>query len=348
MPPVLRLEYTCTEAERIQAKNLSIRQQLGGGSKLRTWLVLLLMVMGVLVAAWFQLRAIPEIYRALAIVAFFGCVFLIAAGKQRWRKSVPAPTALEISEAGVTIPGTDSAVRLLWSGFSRCLESDELFVLVDRTKTTLLILPKRAFLDEKSQTWFREQAANIASTAAPALTELPGAPASAPTDRITLTVHLGLRDYFDRALASWLMWGFWLSLNGVILVALINAPVPPHPVVSAAEVFFWVSSVMAVLTFLMILLVFSVYKWLTDLPYRAPQEIALSEASLEFAGSDGSGTIPWSRFAYYKETFGSFIVWRGWFWMMFPKRAFASQNDVKGCREILNRNLQRSRWFFGL
>jgi hypothetical protein len=351
MPQALRLEYACTEAEKTLAQNLSIRQQLGGGSKLRTWLILLLMVIGLILAAWFQFRDSPAAYRALGIIALFVGASVFVACKRIWRTTAPAPTTLEISEVGLTIVGADSSVKLPWSAFSQCLESDELFVLVDRTKTTLIVMPKRAFPNEESQTWFREQAAHVGRSAAPAFGEAAVLPASASPDRIKLTVQLGLRDYFDHALASWLTWGFWLTLNGLMLAALVNTalhPPPRPPVVSPTKVFFWVTSAVALLSLVMTIMVFSVCSWVRHRKYLDPQGITLSDTSLVFAARDAGGTIPWSRFAYYKETLWSFIIWRGWHWMMFPKRAFASLDDVNRCRELLDRNLERSRWFFGV
>ncbi len=57
--------------------------------------------------------------------------------------------------------------------------------------------------------------------------------------------------------------------------------------------------------------------------------------------------LPWSRFARYKEACWMFILWRGPFWIMLPKRAFESWDDVDRCRHLLQSHLQRSRWFLG-
>ena len=97
----------------------------------------------------------------------------------------------------------------------------------------------------------------------------------------------------------------------------------------------------------MIILIFSALTWRLQAQYLGPQEIALSEESVAFAGTDGSGTVPWTRFKHYKETPWSFIVWRGSLWMMFPKRAFTSWEDLSRCRDLLERHLRRSRWFLG-
>jgi YcxB-like protein len=97
----------------------------------------------------------------------------------------------------------------------------------------------------------------------------------------------------------------------------------------------------------MIILVFSVHAWRSNAKYSVPQGIALSEDSIAFAGADASGTVPWTSFTHYKETPWSFILWRGSHWVMFPKRAFTSWDDLNRCRDLLHRHLQRSRWFLG-
>ncbi len=348
MPQVLRLEYACTEAEKSQAQNLSVRQKLGGGSKLRTWLVLLLLLNGLLLNAWFRFPNLAQAYRALLIVALFVGAYVFVVCKRIWRETASVPITQEISEAGVASFGAAATVRLPWSAFSQCLESNELFVLMDRTKTTLIVVPKRVFPSEDSQTWFREQSMHI-KDAAPTLRDSTGLPVSASTDVIRLTVQLGLRDYFDRTLASWRTWGFCLFIAGLELGAFFYAAVnsPPNPVNSNTKVFLLFGLPFFLASMVMIIVMFSVYGWRINAKHFDPEQIALSDSTVEFAGRAGSGNLPWSHFAHYKETFGSFIIWRGSLWMIFPKRAFASQDDVSRCREFLDRNLRRSAWFFG-
>lgn len=100
-----------------------------------------------------------------------------------------------------------------------------------------------------------------------------------------------------------------------------------------------------ILTFFILMVSFR--NWRTQVRYIGRREFILSDTSVAFAGMDATATLPWSRFTYYKETAGRFLLWRGSFWIMFPKRAFASWDDVTRCRELLDRHLQRSRWFLG-
>jgi hypothetical protein len=122
---------------------------------------------------------------------------------------------------------------------------------------------------------------------------------------------------------------------------------PPDAVNSATKVFFVFVVPFFLVSVTMIISIFSIHGWRSHAKYNGPQKIAVSEASVDFANADGSGTVPWTSFKQYKETLWSFIIWRGSHWIMFPKRAFASRDDLSRCRELLDRHLQRSRWFLG-
>jgi hypothetical protein len=349
MPPILRLEYACTNAEMQQAQSLNLRKQLGGGSKWRTRLVLMVLLVGMLLGGWFRFREIPEGYRALLLATVVGGSVLFVFCKRKFRKSVPRTTQLEISEEHFTILGPDSKVTMPWSAFSACLESPDLFVLLDRPKTMLFVVPKRAFPSEHWQTWFREQAFNGASLTTPARSELPVPAPSTFAEQVTLTVHLGFRDYLARTLASWQTWGICLAVAGLLLGASLYAAAepPPDAVRSATEVFLMFALPFFLVSVTMVILISSVHAWRSHARYTGPQEITLSEESVAFAGTDGSGTVPWTRFEHYKETPWSFILWRGSLWMMLPKRAFTSCDDLTRCRYLLERHLQQSRWFLG-
>jgi hypothetical protein len=345
----LQLEYACTSTEMAQAQALNLRTRLGRGSKWRTRLILALVLAGMLVGAWFRFREMPELYRALMIAAIVAGSCLFAICKSKFRKSARRPVKLEISERDFAILGPDAKVTMPWSAFSECLESSDLFVLLDRAKTTLIVVPKRAFPSESWQTWFRAQATQEASHTAPAWHESPALAPSTSADRITFTFQLGFRDYLDRTLASWRTWGSCLIVGGLLLGASLYSAAhpPPHAVYSDTEMFF-----MFVLPFYLVcvmigVLTFSIHGWRSHAKYNRAQQVALSEASMDFAGIDGSGTVPWTSFKQYKETLWSFILWRGSRWVLFPKRAFGSWDDLSRCRELLDRHLQRSRWFLG-
>jgi hypothetical protein len=348
MSPILHLDYVCSHAELEQAQSLSLRHQLGGGSKWRTRFVLVVLLVGILSGAWFRFREIPEGYPALILAAIIGCCLFFAVCIRRFRKTIPRPIQLEISEEGLTILGTDSKVALPWSAFAQCLESSDLFVLLDRPKRTLIVLPKRVFPSANWQAWFHEQTHNLPSLEPPAWSELP-VPPSTSADLVTFTVRLRYRDSLARTVASWRTWGICFALGALwfgtgIYVAAQPAPdavnSPTKVIVVFAVPFFLVAVAM-------IVTIFSVHAWRLDAKYSGAREIALFEQSIAFSGTDGSGMLPWSSFKYYKETPWSFILWAGSHWMIFPKRVFTSWDDIGRCRDLLERHLKRSRWFVG-
>src|SRR6266480_1125856 len=158
MAQTLRLEYVCTKAETDQAQSLAMRKQLGGGSKWRMWAVLLLMLGGLLLAFYFQvIREMPQPYRYYVIPAILAFSTGFVLWKRKSRGSEPNTTTVEVSSTDFSIVGPDSKVSMPWPAFSDCLESPELFVLVDRAKTMLYVVPKRAFPSESWQAWFRAQ-----------------------------------------------------------------------------------------------------------------------------------------------------------------------------------------------
>lgn len=347
MAQTLQLEYICTEAEMREAQTLALRKQLGGGSKWRTRLVLFLILVGVLLGLYFQMRQFPDRYGVYVVggAFVFACVFVFWKNQRRKRPSIA--NKVEVSEREVIFKAGEVGATTLWSGFSDCLESPNLFVLIDRPKTSLMVLPKRAFPSESWQTWFRNLASNRPKYEQSSETNSP--PPASSANRITLKFRLGLRDYVDRALSSYFTWGMVLGFAGLISGVAIYAGAhpPPHPVYSTAQVYFFFMLPMTFVMALMIIAIASVRPWFEHKKLLIPQEVVLSADSITSAAADGTGTIPWSTYRCYKETRWSFIIWKGQLWMLLPKRAFSSLEEMTRCRALLEANLRESRWFFG-
>lgn len=349
MSPTLRLEYACTPAEIEQAKSLGVRKQLAGGSKWLTTVVLVASFVGVLLGGWFRFRELPEERRAILLAAIVGGSVLFVFFMRRLRKTLPITTRIEVSETELAILNGDTRLVTPWSAFGDCLESAELFVLQDRPRQMLVVIPKRAFPSESWQTWFREQAAKARSLpAAPARNEPSISPSSPPSASVTLTVRPSYLDSLACTLASWRTWGMCLFLGGVLFGCFLLAAINPRPnaVNSPAKVLVMlVPFYLYCATFL--IGIFSVLSWQSQRKQASPREIALSEECVVLSGADGVATLPWTNFVHFKETFRGFIIWRGSFWVMLPKRSFASLNDLLWCQDVLERRLTRSRWFVG-
>jgi hypothetical protein len=352
VPESLHLEFACTDAETKQARSLHLRRQVGGGSKVLTLVILLLLLVGMVLTFYFRVqREVTPAYRPYVYAAVFAVALLAWVWIRRSRASTPIETRLEVSDDGLSIRTSGAAVRMPWSGFSSLLESPDLFVLVDRPKTTLLVIPKRAFPSESRQEWFLTLATNQLNLADQPPAEAPAARPSTAGDSIHLRLQLRFRDYLDRTLASWLTRGFLAGITALMIGVSLHAAAnpPPNAIFSGTQLFFMfvIPSLLVMMVFLT--LVFSVHAWWTHSRNAVPQELSLSRESIAFSGRDGSGTLPWSVYGRFQETRWSFILWnpRTSAWTMFPKRAFTSEEDMRRCRDILSRHLQQSRWFFG-
>jgi hypothetical protein len=352
MPQVLRLEYACTNDEMNEAQALGIRKQIGGGSKWLTRLVLFA-VLGLLLVAFYVsgLRDVPATYRPYVFGAFLLFVTGFVLWKNKTKPRSTETTRLEVTESELAIMSPNIKASTPWSAFSELIESPALFVLIDRTKTSLLVVPKRAFPSESWQTWFRNLAGNRPAPVSQSITPVTGQPSRAAADGVTLRFQLGFRDYLDRALASWFTWGIIFILAGLILGLTINegAHPPPHAVYSAAQVYFMFMLPFSVIMALMVIGIFTVHPWLSHSKHLIPQEMTLSPESITFVSADGTSTLPWTIYAQYKETRRSFVIWKSWrsIWMVLPKRALASDAELERCRALVSQHLRKSRWFFG-
>ncbi len=347
----LQLEYICTDAEMREAQSLNLRRQLGKGSRARTLLTLFGFLSVLLVALYFRIRTeVAPKYQPyfLAAVAVIFVFFFFK--QRRSRKNSDKPTRVEVSHREVVFENNGARASVLWSGFSQCLESHNLFVLLDQPKGLMLIFPKRVFPDEAAQNWFRLQAnqrpnaaASTADMPTPSCPPLPG-------DGIALNFQLGFRDYLNRTMVSWRTKGILLLVFVVITVACLYeaAHPPPDAVNSPAKVYF--VFMLPFMTVMMAVIVPGVafMAWRMDKKYLGPRQIVLGNERIEFASVLESGHLPWTAFKYWLENRWCFLVWHpgGPKWEMLPKRAFASATERDRCRDLLRQRLRRSRWFF--
>lgn len=349
MPETLRLEFACTDTERKHAQSLHLQRQVGGGSKVLTMVVLLLALAAMLATFYVRIqREVSAAFRPYAYAAAFGVAFLAWLWIRRSRSAAAVVIRVDISDDGLSVRAQGGEVRTPWSAFSRLLESPEVFVLVDRPGTTLLTIPRRAFPGENWQEWFHTLATNRLSLADRPPADSPAAPPPDASPSVRLSLQLGYRDFLDCTVASWLTRGFLAGIAtlmiGVSLYAAANPP--PNAAFSATQMFFMF--VLPSLLFMMafVVLLRSAHTWFQSRS-AVPQELSISPDSIAFSGPDGSGTLPWSTYDRFKETRGSFLLWNSGTpaWMILPKRAFGSGDDVNWCRDTLSGHLQQSPWF---
>ncbi|HEY5913651.1 MAG TPA: YcxB family protein [Verrucomicrobiae bacterium] len=344
----LQLEYSCTEAELKEAKVLQERQVYGRGSKWRARLVLFGLLALVLGGAYLRFKREMTPRERVWFVGMVVVIFVVLRIFQRiTRRKTNGPVRLEFSEREVVIHGGGGRSAILWSGFSQCLESPNLFVLVDRTKAVLFVVPKRAFPDEAAQNYFRAQA-NQPRSVAPATTDealVPGRFVS--NNGIALIVKLRYRDYLSRNFTSWRMKGVCLGLLALVTGMIFLTPPPPDAVNSSLKTFLIMVPMLGGMLVLMMFIV-PFISWHGEKKHLSAQHIVVTGEGMEFADRDSGGRVPWSTYKYYLENRWGFFVWnpRGSVWFMFPKRAFASASDLEQLREVLGVKLERSRWFY--
>jgi hypothetical protein len=346
-PQVLRLQYTCTKAERDEAQTLVTREQLGGGSKWLAKILLYLMLIGLLLEGYFKFDDMPKLRRLeiLGAIILGSTVFVIL--KNRLQKEATDQIKIEVSIKNFTILDKASKAAIAWSSISNCYESSGLFVLLHKSNSLSYIVPKRAFPSEDWQAWFRALANHKPEPDQTSTIESVIAADSKSTNIVIIRFKLGLRDYFDRCITSWLTWTIALAMEVLVLAALLSAsanPAPNGPARPALDASFLLFPL--VMPIVLMIALFTIQPWLSQRKHSTSQEVALSEDGIFFNGGDGSGNLAWSTFTNFKETQNCFILARRWtrVWFLLPKGSFATREDVQRCRWLLEGHLRRSKW----
>jgi hypothetical protein len=345
MPP-LRLQFEITPQEASQAQSLALRQQLGGGSALATWLILLSVLGAGLAALYFMIE--PG-QRALWIGIFVAIWIAVFALTQLKKKPPPETNTVEITPQRLRLLVAGTELDHSWSAFSQLLESDTLFVLVDRSKTVLFTLPKRAFPDQPSQDWFRSLVdAALAHSPEP---QVP--PQDLRTDSrpgLTLRFRYTYLDYLDYTLAGWFTRGVMLGAVAMIIYVVIHArrnPVP-NPVHSNTTVFLMMSPFFLLLI-CMYPAVTSLKYWFAARKQLTDQAVTFDDDGLTMTEPTGDTRLAWGNLRFYKETRRLFILWSSPRVpsLMLPKRALNSEADLHELRALLGKHLVRSTWLIG-
>lgn len=348
MSSPLQLEYIVTEADQKSAKELHAHQNLGGGPKWRSKLILWIILAGAMVLMYVRYQAeVKPQHRPY----FWGLVILVLILLkifQRYNRQQPTPIQLTVSERELVLESGGGRVAMPWSSFGKLLESHELFVLLDRPKRLLYIIPKRAFPDAPALDWFRILALNAPSAPNDFGPEPVVPPPTTTTDGITLNFTLKYRDYLVRNLTSWRMRGIALLIFAVTVVAVAGMVLHPDPQAVHGPGA-TLAIMLPILTgMLMVLIaVVTLYEFYQDRKYHEEQLLILSADGIAFAAKSSRGVMPWRDYECYLENRWCFILWnRRALWYLLPKRAFISEADQARCRHWLQSNLRNSHWFF--
>lgn len=354
MLQLLRLEYRCTAEEMREAQTLNLRKQVGRGSKWLTIIILLTVLLGLVLLLGYQLYTeVPALYRSCAFVVAIFLVFIIFFIRQRRaRRRTPGTVTVVISDKEVSVASTTGNLTMPWSSFSACLESPNLFVLVDRQKSFLVVLPKRVFPSQSWEDWFRGRANDKPDLAEAYQMETVLTQPVPRGERVTLNLRLGFRDYLDCTFASWFARVVILGLGaGIPLGTGAYAATQPHPhaIYSTAQMFCFFVLPFALFMVAMLTFLITFRNWRAHAAYLVPQEVSFSDLSIDTSSRDGTSSLPWSTYTCYKETRRSFLLWstRTSAWLLIPKRNIESADNLDRCRALLGRHVRQSPWYLG-
>lgn len=345
----LQLEYTCTSVELNEARALYERDPVGRKAKLRSSLVLSVMFVVFLALIYFRIRTeVAPKHQPWFLLIAGGVILLGYHSFQSNSKKPGAPTKLEISEKELVFVCGEARTSCLWSAFSQCLDSPNLFVLMDRSKQLLYTIPKRAFPDQTSQNWFRCLASQSNPTSAPSGEIRHTLPQQSP-DAILLSYQLRYRDYLIHNISSWRFKGIALLMLFISIGSCLWQAIHPSP--DAVNGPWKVLAIMLPLCLGMlvgVIFLVSSFWWFSESRHRERQQLAISDVGIDFISRDSSGLLPWTTYQNYFENRWSFFVWnsRSSVWFMFPKHAFATELEQEKFRAMLQKHLRPSRWFF--
>ncbi len=85
MAQTLHLEYMCTKDELKEAQSLHLRKKVAGGSKWRTNVVLIVVLVGMLLSFYFRVqREVAPAYRPVAVLGFVALCIAVHLVRKRF------------------------------------------------------------------------------------------------------------------------------------------------------------------------------------------------------------------------------------------------------------------------
>jgi len=338
----LQLEFIFNRADVKEALSLWKRDKLDPQADWERKCFTALFPIVVLVVVQYYVRKYPvPAVAVLAAILIAGIVLVVLVRKSN-RRATPQSIKIEVSETDIVVSNSHSRVVYEWPTFGDRLEFQNLFVFADHKNRPVLVIPKRAFPDQGSLEWFRDRAVTTPKNSAPVSNGNPVASTGVPLDKISLTLDMRFRDYLVCALVSLTTWGLCLFIIVIIHVtSLLRIPTN-----SPLDDFGFL--VMVYLVGVICCIISSALRckrWADN--NAAYQKVVVTDECVASYNSENVAAIPWAQLGRWLETPWNFILWRRGFWMILPKRAFASRNDVDRCRALLGFRSKRSRCFFG-
>lgn len=350
---MLHLKYTCTPEERSEAQNTLIAQQMGGGSSIRAKVILFLILgSAVFMLCWQISNTVPRQYQVYVWIGVVLVYIIISKRSKSPVSSVDDPLLeVQISESHLAVIDNTGQSVSPWSAFSEFVETEKLFLLLDRARTIVFMLPKRAFPDESALSWFREHINQWRLQTVPVESMEENAECK-HGEGVQVKYTWKFRDSWFRTMASCFTWVMLCLIIGAQILAWVFVAREPSPkaVYSSTETFWMFMVPMWLFMIPFILFLSTFYNWIALRKYLSAREVTISEDGLICSDADGRGETSWSDDLRYKETRWCFLLWKpgNLFWLLIPKRAFLTASDLITCREMLARKVKYSRWFTGL
>jgi len=350
-----QLEYHCTAADSEEAQALFISHPDRRFLKWRTRILEYVPSFCFLAVLIFSIitRRLPK-----ALIVVLGIALPIAIALVVWKKLNASRKNPELLRLIVSVQGlafasgssdTTGTATKSWSSFGQCLESPNLFVLIDRPGMLLFIIPKRAFPGEAAQNWFRARANRAPNEVHPTAEEAESsAQRPAPDGQFEFTFQYRFLDYLNRTLTTWRMRGIVLAVllltSGICLV---QAFFPSSTAVNSPAKVFLIMISIIIPMLVVILILITALMWFWDRKYRNANRVTVGDKGMRIVRPDGETMLPWAAYKYYLENRLAFFVWNpaGSIWLMVPKRSFRSATDETRFRELLRSNLKASIWF---
>ena len=343
---LLVLDYTCTPKEMSEAHGLGLQQTVGAGSRAKAIVALSVFLALALSRFWRIFEEMSPTERKVWTCIFLSVwIVLFIALKKRNRSA--KKLHVQIFPSQITVETSGTKTRTPWAAFANALESKSVILLAFRSGKLFYVIPKRVLPTAEWAEWLiasvKQAAARPCEKTAKKNTDQTANP------KIAIDFHLRFRNCLDYSLACWTTRGLILFFFAIMAAAMVKASseMVAHPVIPAWEAMLLTVGFSSILAIPMMVMIVAMRLWSRHRSWRS--NIELNEEEIFENSERGETRSTWGSFRWYKETPWSFLIWNNKpkCWLMFPKSAFQSRNDVFACRELIASKLKKSTWFIG-
>src|SRR4051812_37444676 len=139
----MQITFQATAEERSRASSAELHQKLGGGSRVKTWFVLLIIVAVII------FRVQREVSRSdlswfIPLFLVIWVITFVMLRRQRRKEPRDPTVVIDLQETEVRVARDGGSSIAPWSTFAKFAEDPEFFLLYFHGGKTYLFLPKRA------------------------------------------------------------------------------------------------------------------------------------------------------------------------------------------------------------